>query len=164
MQLIRNPKVSSVFPWSRIVIIRLKYSLPIDSLIIILILFYRNLPNRIHRQGFISRIELIKVHSRSSIIILTLSIKSWCFGVEVTLTTHVMTHLLAWLDCVLTWSWYLLFSELFAVAEAIRHGLEARINRFYRDYRLDIVPRTWEELRLLFDWFLLLPGQHPLGT
>ncbi len=164
MQLIRDPKVSSVFSWSRIVIIRLKDSLPIDSLIIILILLYRNLPNRIHRQWFISRIELIEVHSRSSIVILTLSIESRCFGVEVTLTTHVMTHLLAWLDCVLTWSWYLLLSELLAVAEAIRHRLEARINRFYRDYQLDIVPRTWEKLRLLFDWFLLFPGKHPLGT
>lgn len=95
MQLIRNPKISSVFPRSRIIVIRLKDSLPIDSLIIILILLYRNLPNRIHRQGFISRIELIEVHSRSSIVILTLSIESRCFGVEVTLTAHVVAHLLA---------------------------------------------------------------------
>ncbi len=75
-----------------------------------------------------------------------------------------MTHLLARLDCVLTWSRYLLFFELLAVAEAIRHGFEARINRFYRDYRLDIVPRTWEELRLLFNWFLLFPSKDSLGT
>lgn len=110
MQLIGNPKISSVLPRARIIVTRLKDSLPIDGLIIILIILHPNLPNRVHRQGFIYRIEVIEVHSRSSIVILSLSIESRCFGVKVTLTAHIMAHFLARLDRVLTWSWYLLFS------------------------------------------------------